>query len=155
MTGLAGKMAVAEALARALDLLWLLAELDGGGALTQTGNLNRRFVQAAADRSGWDFPASREPRTTCSTCTSCAASPRGSGWPGARAANSASLPRAAACSPTSASCGAQRPAGCSTGNDFSVFAGELLLALLLDTGSMPPRRSWLGSRDGGGRGQFC
>ena len=38
-----------------LRLRWLLGELTGGQPLTQTGNLNREFVQAAAARFGWDF----------------------------------------------------------------------------------------------------
>ena len=42
-------------------LHWLLDQLDGDIALTQTGNLNRKFVQASADRFGWDFPS--PPRT--------------------------------------------------------------------------------------------
>jgi hypothetical protein len=42
-------------------LRWLLEQLDGGIALTQTGNLNRKFAQDSADRFGWDF--SRPPRT--------------------------------------------------------------------------------------------
>ena len=36
-------------------LRWLLRELNGGMALTQTCNLNRMFVQQNADRFGWDF----------------------------------------------------------------------------------------------------
>lgn len=36
-------------------LRWLLGELHGGIALTQTGNLNQKFVQQNADRFGWDF----------------------------------------------------------------------------------------------------
>jgi len=40
---------------------WLLEQLAGGVALTQTGNLNQRFVQDAAARFGWHF--SRPPRT--------------------------------------------------------------------------------------------
>jgi len=42
-------------------LRWLLEQLVDGISLTQTGNLNRKFVQAAADRFGWDF--SRPPRS--------------------------------------------------------------------------------------------
>jgi len=42
-------------------LRWLLEQLAGGIALTQTGNLNQRFVQSAAERFGWNF--SRPPRT--------------------------------------------------------------------------------------------
>jgi hypothetical protein len=34
-------------------LRWLLGELAGGQTLTQTGNLNRAFVQDAAGRFGW------------------------------------------------------------------------------------------------------
>jgi len=34
-------------------LRWLLEQLAGGQALTQTGNLNRAFVQDAANRFGW------------------------------------------------------------------------------------------------------
>jgi hypothetical protein len=42
-------------------LRWLLGELHGGIALTQTGNLNRKFVQQNAGRFGWDFGS--PPRT--------------------------------------------------------------------------------------------
>ena len=42
-------------------LRWLLGELHGGIALTQTGNLNQNFVQQNADRFGWDFDG--PPRT--------------------------------------------------------------------------------------------
>jgi len=34
---------------------WLLDQLANGIPLTQTGNLSQKFVQAAADRFGWDF----------------------------------------------------------------------------------------------------
>lgn len=43
------------------EVRWLLGELEGGVALTQTGNLNQRFVQAAAERFGWDYH--RPPRS--------------------------------------------------------------------------------------------
>ena len=42
-------------------LRWLLGELHGGITLTQTGNLNQKFVQQNADRFGWDFDS--PPRT--------------------------------------------------------------------------------------------
>jgi hypothetical protein len=42
-------------------LRWLLGELHGGIALTQTGNLSQKFVQQNADRFGWDFDS--PPRT--------------------------------------------------------------------------------------------
>jgi hypothetical protein len=65
---------------------WLLGELNGGIALTQTGNLNRMFVQQNAERFGWDFD--RPPRTEddLSTCTSCASWPSSSGWRAGQAA---------------------------------------------------------------------
>jgi hypothetical protein len=47
-------------------LLWLLGELHGGIALTQTGNLNQKFVQQNADRFGWDFDS--PPRTEDDLC---------------------------------------------------------------------------------------
>lgn len=40
---------------------WLLEQLAGGIPLTQTGNLSQKFVQSAAERFGWHF--SRPPRT--------------------------------------------------------------------------------------------
>ena len=42
-------------------LRWLLEHLADGVGLTQNGNLNRRFVQAAAERFRWDLP--RPPRS--------------------------------------------------------------------------------------------
>jgi hypothetical protein len=42
-------------------LRWLLDQLHDSVALTQTGNLSRKFVQENAGRFGWDF--SRPPRT--------------------------------------------------------------------------------------------
>jgi hypothetical protein len=61
-------------------LRWLLGELNDGIALTQTGNLNRTFVQQNAERFGGISTARRGPRTSCSTCTSCASWPSSSGW---------------------------------------------------------------------------
>src|SRR5260221_8318917 len=77
----------AEAAADPLPpLRWLLEQLNGGVALTQTGNINQKFVQQNADRFGWDFSRRLEPRTTSSTCTSCATWPRSSGWRAGQAA---------------------------------------------------------------------
>jgi len=119
------------------QLRWLLEELDGGIALTQTGNLNRRFVQAAADRFGWDFPG--QPRTEDDLfdlhqlrhLAQRLRLARRTGRQLALTANGRRLLsdperlwRAAA-------------SGLLGGSDFSVFAGELVLALLLDTDSMP------------------
>jgi hypothetical protein len=118
-------------------LSWLLGELDAGIALTQTGNLSQKFVQQAADRFGWDF--ARPPRTEDElydlhqlrhlvqrlrlarragrTLTLTATGRR-------LAADPERLWRAAA-------------AGLLDGDDFSVFTGELFLALLLGTGPVP------------------
>jgi hypothetical protein len=43
-------------------LSWLLGQLERGLSLTQTGNLHRGFVQAAASRFGWDFERPRRRR---------------------------------------------------------------------------------------------
>jgi hypothetical protein len=118
-------------------LRWLLDQLAGGIALTQTGNLNRKFVQGSADRFGWDF--SRPPRTeddlydlyqvrhfaqdlglarrSGRTLTLTAKGRR-------LAADPVGLWRAAA-------------AGLLGGNGFAVYAGEMFLALLLDADSVP------------------
>jgi hypothetical protein len=111
--------------------------LNHGVAFTQTGNLNQKFVQQSADRFGWDF--SRPPRTEDDVfdlhqlrhlaqrlglarrlgrmLTLTAKGRRLLTDPG-------QLWRAVA-------------AGLLGGNDFSVFAGELFLALLLDADSVP------------------
>ena len=125
----------ADAAAHPLPRLsWLLGELDSGIALTQTGNLSRKFVQEAAARFGWDFD--RPPRTedelhdlhqlrhlaqrlrlarrTGRILTLTAAGRR-------LAADPERLWRATA-------------AGLLAGDDLSVFAGELFLALLLGNG---------------------
>jgi hypothetical protein len=121
-------------------LRWLLDQLDGGIALTQTGNLNRKFVQQNADRFGWDFagPPSTEgelydlhqlrhfaqdlglARRSGRKLALTAKGRR-------RLADPASLWRAAA-------------AGLLGGNGFFVYAGELFLALLLDADSVPDRQ---------------
>jgi hypothetical protein len=118
-------------------LRWLLGELDGGIALTQTGNLSRKFVQQSADRFGWDLPglprteedlfdlhqlrrfaqdlglARRSGRVLTLTAKGrrLLADP-GSVWPAVAA-------------------------GLLGGDEFDVFAGELFLALLLDADSVP------------------
>jgi hypothetical protein len=118
-------------------LRWLLGELDGGIALTQTGNLNRKFVQQSADRFGWDLPGL--PRTEddlfdlhiLRRFAQDLGLARRSGRmltltaKGRRLlADPGSLWRAVA-------------AGLLSGDQFDVFAGELFLALLLDADSVP------------------
>jgi hypothetical protein len=121
-------------------LRWLLDQLDGGIALTQTGNLNRKFVQDNAERFGWDF--SSPPRTedelydlyqlrhfaqdlvlarrSGRKLTLTAKGRRLLADPG-------SLWHAAA-------------AGLLGDNGFFVYVGELFLALLLDADSVPDRQ---------------
>jgi hypothetical protein len=118
-------------------LSWLLGELDSGIALTQTGNLSQKFVQQAAARFGWD--SARPPRTEDElhdlhklrqlaqrlrlarrvrrTLMLTAAGRR-------LAADPERMWRAVA-------------AGLLDGDDFTVFASELFLALLLGTGPVP------------------
>jgi hypothetical protein len=119
------------------QLRWLLGELDGGVTLTQTGNLCQKFVQQSADRFGWDF--SRPPRTEdelfdlrqLRRLTQRLGLARRSGRMLTLTAKGRRLPtdpshlwRATA-------------AGLLGGNDFSVFTGELFLALLLMADTMP------------------
>jgi hypothetical protein len=113
------------------QLRWLLGQLDGGITLTQTGNLSQKFVRQSADRFGWDL--SRPPRTEdelfdlhqLRRLTQRLGLARRSGRMLTLTAKGRRLPdhpshlwRATA-------------AGLLGGNDFSVFAGELFLALLL------------------------
>jgi hypothetical protein len=121
-------------------LRWLLDQIDGGIALTQTGNLNRKFVQENASRFGWDF--SRPPRTEgelfdlyqLRNLAQDLGLARRSGRKltltakGRRLlADPGSLWRAAA------------PA-LLTDNAFEAYAGELFLALLLDADSVPDQQ---------------
>jgi hypothetical protein len=118
-------------------LRWLLGELDGGIALTQTGNLSQKFVQQAADRFGWDF--ARPPRTEDDLYDLHRLR---------RLAQRLRLARRAGRTLTLTAVGRRlatdpvrlwraTAAGLLDGNDFSVFAGELFLALLLGTGPVP------------------
>jgi hypothetical protein len=128
----------AEAAADPLPpLRWLLGQLDGGIALTQTGNLNRKFVQAAADRFRWDFPS--PPRTEdelfdLHQLRHLAQRLRLARRQG-RTLTLTAKGRRAVAEPDQLWRAAAR--GLLGGSDFSVFAGELVLALLLDTDSMP------------------
>jgi hypothetical protein len=120
-------------------LRWLLDQLDGGIALTQTGNLSQKFVQQNADRFGWDF--SRPPRTEDElfglyqlrhfaqdlglarrSGRKLTLTVKGRGL----LADPGGLWRAVA-------------AGLLGDNHFTVFAGELFLALLLDADPVPDR----------------
>jgi hypothetical protein len=121
-------------------LRWLLDQLDGGIALTQTGNLSRAFVQHSANRFGWDFsspPRSEDElfdlhqvrhlaqdlglaRRSGRTLTLTAKGRRLRTDPG-------SLWRTVA-------------AGLLGKDDFDTFAGELFLALLVAAEEVPGRQ---------------
>ncbi len=117
-------------------LRWLLDQLNEGIAFTQTGNLNQKFVRQSADLFGWDLP--RPPRTEDDLfdlhqlrhLAQRLGLARRSGrmltltTKGRRfLTDPGQLWRAVAASVLG-------------GNDFSVFAGELFLALLLDADSV-------------------
>jgi hypothetical protein len=116
---------------------WLLGQLDSGIPLTQAGNLSRAFVQQHAARFDWDLP--RPPRTETDLYDlhqlRCLAGSlklaRRSGQvltltaQGRRLlADPEQLWRATA-------------AALAGGNTFTVFAGELFLALLADGEPVP------------------
>ncbi|MGH3199361.1 MAG: hypothetical protein ACRDOH_11840 [Streptosporangiaceae bacterium] len=118
-------------------LRWLLDQLNGGIALTQTGNLNRKFVQQSADRFGWDFP--RPPRTEDDLFDLHQVR---------RLARRLRLARRSGRMLTLTARGRRLltdPGGLWRSfaasllgeDDFEVFAGELFLAVLLDADSVP------------------
>lgn len=119
---------------------WLLVQLDDGIPLTQAGNPSRAFVQQNAARFGWDF--SRAPRTETELYDlhqlRCLARELGMARRSCRVltltakgrrllADSAQLWRATA-------------DGLVGGNSFTMFAGELLLAMLAGAGPLPARQ---------------
>jgi len=118
-------------------LRWLLDQLDGGIALTQTGNLGRKFVQENADRFGWDF--SRPPRTEDELYDL---------YQLRHFAQDLGLARRSGRKLTLTARGRRLiadphnlwhavAAGLLGDDYFAAFAGELFLALLLDADSMP------------------
>lgn len=116
---------------------WLLGELADGIALTQTGNLSRAFVQDNAARFGWDF--ARPPRTEDDLYDLHQLR---------YLAQQLRLARRAGRTLVLTAKGRHlladpeqlwrvTAAGLLGGNDFSVFAGELLLARLVDADRVP------------------
>jgi hypothetical protein len=122
------------------SLRWLLDQLDGGIALTQTGNLNRKFVQDSADRFGWDY--SRPPRTEDDLFDLYQlrhfAQDLGLARRSGRRLTLNAKGRRLLADPDSLWRTVAR--GLLGDNDFAVFAGELFLALLLDADSVPDRQ---------------
>lgn len=116
---------------------WLLERLAEGIALTQTGNLNRRFVQDAAARFGWDF--SRPPRTEDELYdlhqVRSMAQRLGLASRSGRALVLTAKGRAALADRDALWRSAAR--GLLDEHSFGAFAGELFLALLVDVDSMP------------------
>ncbi len=117
-------------------LRWLLGQLDGGIALTQTGNLNRKFVQDSADRFGWDF--SRPPRTEDDLFDLYQlrhfAQDLGLARRSGRMLTLTAKGRRLLADP--GSLWHAVAAGLLGDNHFAVFAGELFLTLLLDAASV-------------------
>ena len=118
-------------------LRWLLDQLDGGIALTQTGNLSRKFVQQNADRFGWDY--SRPPRTEDDLYDLRQlrhfAQDLGLARRSGRQLTLTAKGRRLLAGPDSL--WRAVAAGLLGDNHFAVFAGELFLALLLDADSVP------------------
>src|SRR5260221_202764 len=67
-------------------LRWLLEQLKGGVALPGRATSIRSSSSRTLTDSGGTSPARLEPRTTSSTCTSCATWPSSSGWRAGQAA---------------------------------------------------------------------
>jgi hypothetical protein len=118
-------------------LPWLMQQLAEGVALTQTGNLNQRFVQGAAEQFGWDF--SRPPRTEDDLfdlhqlrhLSQRLGLARRSGRKlGLTSKGRALLGEPEALWRTVAQ-------GLLGGDGFSVFSGEMFLALVVDVDAMP------------------
>jgi hypothetical protein len=119
-------------------LQWLLDQLAVGIGLTVRGNLNRSFVQQNADRFGWDFD--RPPRTEDDLYDLCQLRDL---------AQELGLARQEGRTLTLTTKGRRLAADADqlwrvvaaalleSKDSFSVFAGELFFALLLDADSLP------------------
>jgi hypothetical protein len=121
-------------------LRWLLDELAGGVALTQTGNLNRKFVQDNADRFGWDY--SRPPRTEDDLYDLYQLRHFAQDLGLARRSGRKLMLTAKGRGQLAAPDSLWRAVadGLLGGNGFTVYVGELFLALLLGAGSVPDRQ---------------
>ena len=121
-------------------LRWLLDQLAGGIALTQTGNLNRKFVQQNADRFGWDFsrPPSTEDELYDLHRLRHFAQDLGLARRSGRKLALTAKGRRGLADPDSL--WRAVAAGLLGDNGFLVYAGELFLALLLDAESVPDRQ---------------
>lgn len=112
---------------------WLLDQLGEGIPLTQTGNLNRAFVQANAERFGWDFthrrPYTEQDVTDLHELRTLATGLGLVRQAGRKLALTAEGRRLAA--DPAALWQATARALVSEGDDFEAYTGEVFLALLL------------------------
>ena len=111
---------------------WLLGQLADGISLTQAGNLSRAFVQQNAARFGWDL--SQPPRTETDLCDlhqlRCLASEHGITRRAGPVLTLTAKGRRMLDDPDHLWRAAA--AALTDGNSFTVFAGELFLAILAD-----------------------
>jgi hypothetical protein len=115
---------------------WLLGQLDDGIPLTQAGNLSRAFVQQNAARFGWDL--SRPPRTETDLYDlhqlRCLARELGMARRSGRLLTLTAKGRRLLADP--AQLWRATAAALADGNSFTVFAGELFLAMLAGNGPL-------------------
>jgi len=114
---------------------WLLGQLGDGIPLTQTGNLSRAFVQQNAARFGWDF--SRPPRTETELYDlhqlRCLAGELGMARRSHRVLTLTAKGRRMLADP--GQLWRATAAALVGGNSFTMFAGELFLAMLVNAGA--------------------
>ncbi|MCW2934028.1 MAG: hypothetical protein JWM19_4990 [Actinomycetia bacterium] len=116
---------------------WLLGQLADGIPLTQTGNLSRAFVQQNADRFGWDL--SHPPYTETDLYDlhqlRCLAREHGITRRAGRVLTLTAKGRRMLDDP--GHLWRSTAAALADGNSFTVFAGEIFLAMLADGGPVP------------------
>jgi hypothetical protein len=116
---------------------WLLGQLADGIPLTQAGNLSRAFVQQNAARFGWDL--SRLPHTETDLYDlhqlRCLGREHGLTRRAGRVLTLTAKGRRMLDDPDHL--WRSTAAALADGNSFSVFAGELFLAMLADGGPVP------------------
>jgi hypothetical protein len=116
---------------------WLLGQLDEGIPLTQAGNLSRTFVQQNAARFGWDLsrPPSTETELYDLHQLRCLAGELATARRSGRVLTLTAKGRRMLADPTQL--WRATAAALAGGNTFTMFAGELFLAMLADAGPLP------------------
>jgi hypothetical protein len=119
------------------QLSWLLNQLDRGVGLTQAGNLNQKFVRQHAERFRW--PHFRPPRTEHDLLDLYRLRHLGRQLGLSRRSGRTLTLTAVGrrLLPEPVQLWRRTAAGLLTGSDFTVFTGELFLALLLDDSPVP------------------